>query len=949
AGQCFPGEKNGAEKEPGIFLPSLRKGKHACEQILTSLSRLYLRGVDIDWNEFYKQMGMGLQKVTLPNYPFQRARYWHNLIPTANAVLYQGPQSPQMPQEMKSNQTKGAILPTLKEMIQTVSGLDPEGIENDADLISLGLDSLMLVELRRKINKQYGVDISLNEFFMELNSVTKIAGQIKIKGKLQEEPVSSFSQSTVAQSLSKVKAGNYFPMTSAQKRMYALSQTQEGDRAYHTSYAMKVAGKLDVEKIENIFKILIRRHDVFRTGLEIIDGELLQHVYPLEEIKFSIVYEKNSGADIEALLNEMLRPFELAKPPLLRVSITEISSVLFIFIMNFHHSVMDGASLTILVQEIMQLYRGEELLPLKVQYREYAQWEEQYRQSPDFESHGQYWLDQLSGDLPVLELPIDFSRPEALDFEGETLKFKIEKEKATKIKELARATHTSLNMLLLAILNVWLFKLTGQEDIAAAIPAMVKTDDFRDSIGMFTNTLVLRNQPGGEKTFTRFLEEVKISCLQAYMNREYPYEALVEKLGNPGGAGRNPLFDVIFGYENGNERMFKLPGLTFSTIHLGPGATPFDLFLSIIEEEGYFNAMINYRTRLFKKESVERWKRYYERLLEEISKDPGQCLSRIEILSEEEKQEILEGFNDTAADFPRDKTIAQLFEDQVEQAPDRIAVVGAGPRVCPLSLTYRQLNGQANRLAGLLIEKGVEPDTIVAIMMERSIDLITGLWGILKAGGAYLPIDPSYPQERIDYMLKDSGAALLVTNDVFSSSFPTSYLPNFQTSRSSNLAYLIYTSGSTGKPKGTLTSHANVIRVVRNTNYIEITNNDRILQLSNYAFDGSVFDIYGALLNGAVLILVDRETTAMATRLGALINREQVTVFFVTTALFNTLVDLEISCLRNIRKVLFGGEKISLGHSAKALAALGKGRIIHMYGPTETTVYATYYYIDHIN
>ncbi|MDQ1350000.1 MAG: hypothetical protein QG657_301, partial [Acidobacteriota bacterium] len=666
------------------------------------------------------------------------------------------------------------------------------------------------------------------------------------------------------ESPAKVGIQNYFPMASAQKRMFVLSQTEEGDRAYHTPYALRVEGALDIEKVETVFKKLIQRHEVFRTGLEIIDGEPVQKIYPFGEVKFSVLYKECSGGDIDidALIDEILRPFDLSEPPLLRVSITGITPVSFIFIMNFHHSIMDGASLTMLVQEFMRLYRGEELPPLNIQYKEYAQWEKEYLQSPDFQSHEQYWLGHLSGELPALELPTDFPRPEMLDFKGQTLKFKIEKEKTSQIKELARTSHVSLNMLLLTMLNTLLFKLTGQEDIAAAIPAWVKgTDDFHDTIGMFTNTLVLRNQPMGGQPFARFLEEVKNCCLQAYMREEYPYEVLVEKLGNPAGAGHNPLFDVIFSYENGNDRMFKLPGLSFTTIHLGPGATPFDLFWSVIEEEGCFNVMISYRTRLFKAETIERWKRYYEKMVDEILIDPEQCLSGLNILPDEEKQEILEVFNETAAAFPGDKTIAQLYEEQVQPAPDRIAVVGAGSQTCPITLSYNELNQRSDQLAGLLIEKGVLADDIVAIKIERSIEMIIAILGILKSGAAYLPIDPDYPQERINYMIKDSNPKILIINksEIRNPKFETNpndqkindqnknfgipLVLNFENLNfefvsdfvlrasyfnSSNLAYIIYTSGSTGKPKGTLTTHRNVIRVVKNTNYIELTERDRV-------------------------------------------------------------------------------------------------------------------------
>ncbi|MCU0289117.1 MAG: amino acid adenylation domain-containing protein, partial [Acidobacteria bacterium] len=334
---------------------------------------------------------------------------------------------------------------------------------------------------------------------------------------------------------------------------------------------------------------------------------------------------------------------------------------------------------------------------------------------------------------------------------------------------------------------------------------------------------------------------------------------------------------------------------------------------------------------------------------------PGTRISEIEIISPGEKQLLLYDFNNAPGQYPKIKTIPQLFEEQTAQTPNVIALVASETRekhekhvetlrATSLQITYFELNRQADQAEGALNEKGVLPDTIVAIMMERSIEMIIAIMSILKAGGAYLPIDPEYPQERIDYMLKDSKAKFLVTEKFFRGSRGAALQKSPPCS--SNLAYVIYTSGSTGKPKGVLTTHANVIRVVKNTNYIEIKGHDRLLQLSNYAFDGSVFDIFGALLNQAALILPGKEHVSSAPILANLIQKENITIFFVTTALFNILVDEAPWAFKNTRKVLFGGERVSVEHVEKALAHLGKERIIHMYGPTETTVYATYYLID---
>jgi non-ribosomal peptide synthetase component F len=360
------------------------------------------------------------------------------------------------------------------------------------------------------------------------------------------------------------------------------------------------------------------------------------------------------------------------------------------------------------------------------------------------------------------------------------------------------------------------------------------------------------------------------------------------------------------------------------------------------------------------------------RLLEKALADVNIKLADIDILLPGEKKCLLEDFNDTVTDYPVDRTIHELFETEVERGPDRIAVIGkrqslgAGGRE---NFSYGWLNRQANRLARVLRARGVQADTIVGIMLGPSLAMIVGILGILKAGGAYLPIDRDYPGNRVVSMLEDCRSSLLVTEEDLSALsavdvevIPWDDLPAVDgtdgdgasvensgpVNRSTHLAYVMFTSGSSGKPKGTLTSHFNVVRVVKNTNYIEIEPGDRILQLSNFAFDGSVFGIYGALLNGAVLVEVEKQQAFGLDELADIIKRERVTVFFVTTALFNALVETHIESLQGIGKVLFGGERVSVEHTKKALEELGTGKIIHMYGPTETTVYTTYYPVDGI-
>ncbi|MCP4220619.1 MAG: AMP-binding protein, partial [bacterium] len=493
--------------------------------------------------------------------------------------------------------------------------------------------------------------------------------------------------------------------------------------------------------------------------------------------------------------------------------------------------------------------------------------------------------EQLAGRLPVLELPSDFPRPAHIDFIGKTFTCKIDAGITSMVKQAARKNGATLNMFLLTVFNLLLHTLTGNEDLLVGIPADIREQkgyDFENSVGMFTNTIVIRSFPKGEVSFKDFLAQVKTTCIEAYSNREYPFEELADKVDYPKDMSRNPIIDVVFVYENGNQRMFKLPGISFSPVPLSPGASAFDIVYETIEEEGELHVGINFRTAIFKEETIVRLQRYYVRLLEITANKPEHLLSNIEIMTEAEKKELLLDFNDTAVDFPNNSTIHQLFRSQVITYPDQIALVEMG--IVPgeyetghKHMSYMELDKQSDCLAAILVQKGIRTETIVPMVMERSVAALIGMLGILKAGGAYMPIDPDYPLVRRTYMLQDSGASLLLasnlcdlsqgTQSTGNADFPC-YMevldmdvllpfskeaqkeasdagPEKESNTGSLSAYIIYTSGSTGRSKGVMVEHKNVTRLVKNINYAELSPETRILQTGAPVFDAVTFEIWG--------------------------------------------------------------------------------------------------------
>ncbi|MCP5049293.1 MAG: amino acid adenylation domain-containing protein, partial [bacterium] len=590
-----------------------------------------------------------------------------------------------------------------------------------------------------------------------------------------------------------------------------------------------------------------------------------------------------------------------------------------------------------------------------------------------------YWLHQLSGEWSKSHFPYHHTNHTGETQRHHTLRpgnrtnpvweFQFTHDLFSRLMELSRGNDYALHVILTSGLALLLAKYTGGTDILMGAPVYEQQAGVE---GERINTvLILRNQLKPSMTFKELLLQVKHTIDQAIEHHNYPMEILAHRLDpQPSTNGGFPLFDVSLSLENIHGSHY-LQHISHS------------IAFRLERGESFLRGCVEYHPLLYRQETIEALTRHFSNLFLQVLPDVDVKLSQVDILSPGEKQKLLYRFNDTKADYPRDKTVHRLFEEQVERTPHRIAVTGQADNV---SITYNQLNERSSQLALLLNKNGVLTGTIVGIMVERCVEMIIGIFGILKSGGAYLPIDPDYPEDRVDFMLRDSGADILlieitnhksqITNkfqipnsklqtvelqpiyeitsrnkkDTNARAYPpgSRYQDHLPTFLPSNLAYIIYTSGSTGKPKGNLTTHYNVIRVVRETNYIHLTPGDRILQLSNYAFDGSVFDIYGALLNGATLVLIPKEEIMEVDRLASLIEREKISVFFVTTALFNTLIDVKIQCFRNIRKVLFGGERVSVEHTGRLLETIGKGKILHVYGPTESTVYATYYEVNEI-
>ncbi|MGE5339904.1 MAG: amino acid adenylation domain-containing protein [Candidatus Omnitrophota bacterium] len=825
--------------------------------------------------------------------------------------------------------------------------------------------------------------------------------------------------------IERVESKEYYPVSSAQKRLYFLQQMDIRSSAYNLPQILSLGKDVDPDRLKSVLNELIRRHEGLRTSFEMIDDVPVQRIHDTVEFETEC-YDLNTedtngeitnvfgstffqkGGPPEALFQSFIRAFDLSKAPLLRSVLIKMPDGNYVWILDIHHIVSDGTSLVVLNEEFATLYKGQQLPPLGIRYRDFSEWQNRLFDNEKTKYIEDYWLNLYRGEIPRLNMPIDYPRPGVFTFQGNRCFFELEEKIATQFKALAARFGGTLYMNILAALNVIYYKYTGQTDIIIGTGVAGRPHaDLQRIIGMFINALAARNYPEGHKTYESFLEEVIRNSITAFENQEMQFETLVEKLKLERDPSRNPLFDVMltvqnFVLNNQTNVADDIPVLK-TRYKVVKTTTKFDMSFAVMEKGKGILISLEYYTAIYKPETIERLITHLIRLIEEVVSNPSVKLDDIDILTTEEKDDVLYRFNDTAREYPKDKTIDECFENQVEKVPDHVVLIGpsvgalreAPPQPqsfraiheSPLQISYRELNERSVQLANELTRRGVGPDTIVAIKLERSVEMVIAWLGILKAGGAYLPIDPSYPQERIDYMLNDSGARFLATEDTEVTekgviggstnnteveklrscegqkvSFPDHLTPlnhltlltseplNFSfhppsvcsvTSVAKNLAYIIYTSGSTGRPKGVMIEHRHVLRLVKNNPFIDFSPTDRLLPTGAVAFDISTFEIWGPLLNSTALVLAPKDIFLNPEKLKDMLTRHHISILHLIPQLFNQIAANDMELFSGLRCFLIGGDQVQSAYINKLRRMYTHLKILHMYGPTENTVFST--------
>ncbi|MEL7051987.1 MAG: amino acid adenylation domain-containing protein, partial [Cyanobacteria bacterium J06588_5] len=866
----------------------------------------------------------------------------------------------------------------------TVLGID--GINLNDNFFELGGHSLLATRVIAQVRQVFETEVPLRSLFEHpvLSSFTAHIEQIQ----------------TQSQQLPNISRTEQLILSYAQQRQWLIAQLAPESSAYNIPIAIRLTGELSVESLNASIAQVVARHDTLKTAYPAVDGVaspviLTAKESPLvcpersrrgrgrggssispaaQQLHFALqiddltdLPQQEQRAEVSKSIQQLSqKPFDLVEGPLWRSQLLRLGDREHVLIFTFHHIIIDGWSIDILLKELTALYQAhqtgenlEHVLPsLPIRYRDYAAWQ----QSLDLSSQLTYWKKQLSGIAPLLELPTDFPRPAEPSAAGASYEFRLSQTEIAALQRFSQQNGVTLFMTLLTTLKVLLYRYSGIRDLAIGTSiANRQQASLEGIIGLFVNTLVIRTQLNNNPRFIDLLIQVRSTTLAAYSHQDLPFEQLIDALDIPRSQSHAPLVQVMLALQSDGLHEVSLPDLSFSPIAVESTTAKFDLTLDIRETERGLFGRWEYRTDLFNAETIHRLAGHFRTLLKAIPEHSELRISELPMLSRHELQQLQGWQQDTSAVSLPQESIHQLFEAQVNKAPEAIALSQNQTKI-----TYQALNQKANQLARYLHQQGVRLETPVGIWATRTHSTITAILAILKAGGTYIPLDPTYPLERLSWIVQDTQMALLIADspDVPVPSLLQAIVPivelneraaeisalskanlsdaispeKSQKASSTSLAYILYTSGSTGRPKGVCTPHQGVTRLVSSPNYVTLTADDVLLQAAPLTFDASTFEVWGALLNGGKLVLLSAQSPSLEA-LGEIISSERITTLWLTSGLFNLMVDEQLEQMTSVRQLLAGGDVLSISHLQKALGTLKTTRIINGYGPTEGTTF----------
>ncbi|MEM7555067.1 MAG: amino acid adenylation domain-containing protein [Cyanobacteria bacterium P01_A01_bin.84] len=793
-----------------------------------------------------------------------------------------------------------------------------------------------------------------------------------------------------------------FPLSFAQKRLWFLDKLLPESSAYNIPAALHLTGKVNFIYLQESLNKIIQRHEVVCSRFTIVKDEPRQQVLPQlnlqlnlqEQLYFPFIdlqglSHGEQDKQVKKLIKETsIQPFNLSETPLFRVRLIKLNQNEHVLLFTMHHIISDYFSMRLLIRELAVIYQSlnnqslnnsslnnpswnnkqtAQLPELKIQYGDYATWEQEWLKSEKCKVQLEYWQKNLANYPPLLTLPTDYPRPSVQRFRGKREFFALSPELSNALKNISQGQNTTLFMTLLAAFKILLYRYSNQEDIliGSTITNRENRAEVRNLIGLFVNNLIFRTNLSGNPSFTSFLQQVREVSLNAYANQDLPYEYLVEQLQPERNLSYNPLFQVMFILHNTPTQKIDLSGLSLKYLEPEYETSRFDLSLDMYETPNGLTGIFEYNTDLFSTGTIKRLVCHFQSLLKGIITNPQQNICELPLLTPEEEQQLLVKWNDTQKDYSH-LCIHQLFEQQAEKTPDKIAVIFESEQLIYKELTYKELNQKANQLAHYLKSIGVEPQTKVGICLERSEKMLIGLLGILKAGGTYIPLDPGFPQERLQFMVEDSGLDFLITDsdETFYKTSLQDNLGNIITlhtewelisqqptdnlslqTTAENLAYIIYTSGSTGKPKGVQIMHKSLVNCLESMQERPgIASNDILLSVTTLSFDIAALELYLPLITGATLIIASRETAIDGSKLVKTLQTHQITIMQATPATWRLLLasgweENQGNQNNQQLKILCGGEALDIG-IVEELVQRGR-EVWNLYGPTEATIWSS--------
>lgn len=977
--------------------PHPKQAEDDMKYLLSNVGNLWQMGATIDFKRFYDYEK--INRVSLPTYPFEGEHYWldrESCISVAEQSHTRENNKVQRDQETKQE----SKLPLLEEISRTGPRqglvilqeflvnqlsrlLGANEFDYDAPLIELGMTSLMAIELRTQINRTLEDElIEIIDLFDASSTINYLADKLfnSISNILNADDNSNANSEKSSKKLvpEQPEVEITGPLSFAQQRFWFLDQFENIGSAYHMSTAFLLVGKLDTTVLQQAFNSVVQRHDMLRARIKQTEKgpvQIIQNTIdlPYLEMDYEGVspHSKIIQQDISKFSN---KSFNLSCAPLFRVGVIRLSETHCILLCTMHHIICDAWSMTNFWKETASFYNSfingykNSLPSINMSYPDYIDWQQSQLRHNRFKKIQHYWQKKLEGLSPLLELPTDRPRPTKISYEGDHVFFELPLDMHNDLLELCKREGVTLYMVLLAAFKLLLARLTGQTDIVVGTPVSNRNKEgLRDVIGLFANTLVMRNLVSPTSNFVELLSQVKSTCLEAYQHQDMPFAKLVDLVKSERSQSYSPIYQVLFSLQDTPSDKMVFSGATVESLRGQNSATKFNIIqwnpvsqtdLTLILEATDYGLKGNFEfsTALFDKKTIERFSQHFKTLLTSVIREPTMDVGQLSLMTDKDYDQLIHQWNATEVVLPKERLIHTHFEKQAHLSPNATAVIFEGHEI-----SYLALNQQANRLAHYLIQKGVKANSLVALYCERSVEMMVALIAILKAGGAYLPLDPNYPAHRLSLMLEDSSPLLVVTQSALSAKLTshsceyvcldddsTKIIECSDANPASavfedDLAYLIYTSGSTGKPKGIKVTHKNVVNFLLSMKTRPgLSAEDKLLAVTTLCFDIAVLELYLPLVTGACVEIASRELAIDAQALNERIQNSHITVLQATPTTWRMLIDIGWKGSKDL-KALVGGEALPPDIVAPLLEKTQS--LWNMYGPTETTVWSSCYQI----